>query len=307
MPSPDLRIILPLMRMILTLIAALFLVSASPPPPKNIVAKPALWKVSDADTTIYLFGTIHILKPGVTWLDGPVKSAFDGSEQLVLELVEPGQDESSRIIMSKAIDPDGPLLTAKLAPEDAARYRATLTQLGIAPLSFEVMEPWFASVMITLLPIQKLGFDPEMGVEKSLTRAAKARNMPVLGLETMEEQIGFFDGLPEKAQIAMLNASVRDAGQLRKFADKMVKIWAKGNPDALGALLNDDIDDTPELTQVLLVDRNRRWADWIRNRLEKPGTVFLAVGAAHLAGPDSVQHYLAAQKIKAVRIDRARR
>jgi uncharacterized protein YbaP (TraB family) len=279
------------------------LAAPKPAPHTPVAAHPALWKVADADTTIYLFGTVHILKPGTRWFDGPIRTAFAASDELVLEMVEPAPAEANRLVMSKAVDPDGPALTAKLSPADVEPYRAALRSFGLEAANLEPLEPWFVSTLLSLLPLQKLGYDAEQGVEKGLSREAKAIGKPISGLETMEEQLGFFDSLPEPAQIKLLTQSVQDMPKAEQFAQDMTRYWLSGQPDELAKLMNKSMDSTPELTKVLLVDRNRRWAEWIAKRLDKPGTVFLAVGAAHLAGEDSVQAQLRTHKLKAARLN----
>lgn len=282
---------------------ATLLVSAAEPAPPPLIAKPALWKVADKDTTIYLFGTIHLLKPGTRWFEGRIKTAFDASDELVLEMIQPAEVESVKIVMSHAIDPDGPPLSQKLTPKDAAKFRAVLKTVGIDPEGLEPFEPWFASTLVAMAPMQKMGYDPDSGAERSLTAAAKAASKKIGALESMEEQIGFFDTLPEDQQIKFLNSAVSEMPKAEKVVSTMIGSWAKGKPDALAAVMNDGMNAMPEIKKVLLTDRNQRWADWIAKRLEQPGTVFLAVGAGHLAGKDSVQSMLEAKKLKATRIN----
>lgn len=298
-----------MMRKILSTLAALFLAPfaafAAPPatPVATTPAKTALWKIADSDTTIYLFGTMHVLKPGTVWLDGAVKTAFDQSNELVLEMVQPEQPEVAKLIMQRAIDPDGPPLTKKLTPEDAAAYAAALKKIGMDPQGFEVFEPWFVGTMLAVAPLEALGYKGDAGAEKTLTTAAKDANKPVLGLETMDEQLSFFDTLPEAAQIKMLNSTVRDGDKMEAMANQMASDWLSGRVDSLAALMNESLVDNPEVYRAIMTDRNARWADWVVNRLQKPGTVFMAVGAAHLAGKDSVQALLAQKKVKATRIN----
>jgi len=299
------KILFPLGAAFLLVSAAVLPAAAAPKPAphQSAAAHPALWKVADADTTIYLFGTVHILKPGTHWFGGPIRTAFAASDELVLEMVEPAPAEANRLVMSKAVDPDGPALTAKLSPADIEPYRAALRSFGLEAANLEPLEPWFVSTLLALLPLQKLGYDAEQGVEKGLSREAKAIGKPISGLETMEEQLGFFDSLPEPAQIKLLTQSVQDLPKAEQFAQDMTRYWLSGQPDELAKLMNKSMDSTPELNKVLLVDRNRRWAEWIAKRLDKPGTVFLAVGAAHLAGEDSVQAQLRTHKLKAARLN----
>jgi hypothetical protein len=265
--------------------------------------KPALWAVKDDDTTIYLLGTVHVLKPGLSWFDGAVRQAFDKSDELVLELVLPeDQAEVAKITIPMAMDTSGKTLPQKLDPEALKAYQAALTSLGVPANAFDALEPWFAGVTLSVLPLTKLGYDPEQGVEKQLTTAAKAASKPVSGFETLEEQLGFFDKLPEAQQVAFLNSTVKDIDKLGPTLDKLVVLWGKGDPKNLATLMNESMAATPELTKTLLWDRNARWADQIKTRMDKPGTVFVAVGAGHLAGEHSVQDYLAARGLKAKRV-----
>ena len=218
-------------------LAGLLLVSASDPAPAPIIAKPALWKVADADTTIYLFGTIHMLKPGTRWFDGKIRTAFDSSQELVIEMIEPAPGDAQRIVISHAIDPDGPPLTSKLTPADAEKYRAALHSAGLAAESYEQFQPWFVSTLVALLPMQKLGYDPSIGAEKTLVAEAKKAQKKLGALETMEQQIGFFANLPEAQQIRFLNSAVRELPEADKSADRMVGDWAKGQPDKLARVL----------------------------------------------------------------------
>jgi len=287
-------------------LAALFLVSATEPaakPAPVLVAKPALWKVADTDTTIYLFGTIHLLKPGTRWFEAQIKTAFDASDELVLEMIQPAEAESVKIVMSRAIDPDGPPLSQKLTPKDAAKFRAALKAVDIDPDGLEPFEPWFASTLVAMAPMQKLGYEPESGAERSLTAAAKAASKKIGALESMEEQIGFFDTLSEDQQIKFLNAAVSEMPKAGKVVKSMIGSWAKGKPDKLAAVMNGGMNTMPEIKRVLLTDRNQRWADWIAKRMKQPGTVFLAVGAGHLAGKESVQAMLKANRLDATRIN----
>ncbi len=270
--------------------------------PAAVNADPALWVVKDADTTIYLFGTIHLMRPEVQWFDGGVKSAYAASSELVIEMVEPEPAKAQSIVMSTAVDPDGPPLTQKLNPKSVAEYKKAMEQLNLPTGSFEQFEPWFVSTLLAIMPLQKYGLSPESGVDKVLAAAAKRDGKTIIGLETMEEQIGFFDNLPEPLQIEFLDQTIKGLPKYGKLIDMMVGSWAAGKTEKLGNAMTKSMKSTPEITKVLLKDRNARWADWIVKRMDKPGTVFLAVGAGHLAGKDSVQTMLNTRKLKAVRI-----
>ena len=289
-------------------LAPLFLLTAAPAcaqtPPATAVqdADPALWVVRAKGSTVYLFGTIHVLKPGLTWFDEAVRKAFDRSDQVVLELVLPDPARMQAIVAASATQVTGPTLTERLAPARRQQFASALTGLGLPVNAFDRVKPWFAATNLSILPLMKLGYDPANGPESIITAEAKAQNKPVVGLETAEQQIGYFGALSDKAQIGFLDSTLDELPKVGSTMSTMVDEWAKGQPDALAREMNDSLKDSPEVARVLLVDRNKRWAGWIQDRLKTPGTVFVAVGAGHLAGPQSVQRQLARLGIRAERV-----
>ncbi|WP_426257825.1 TraB/GumN family protein [Sphingomonas sp. DC1600-2] len=275
---------------------------APTPAAATIPADPALWVVKDQDTTIYLFGTIHALKPQLSWFDSAVRKAFDASGQLVLEIPLPTQEQAKAVIVPLAMDATGKPLTQKLSTEDRKVYAAAMAKLGIPETAFDTFEPWFAGVTLAQIELQKAGFNAAEGVEVALNAAATASGKPVSGLETLEQQLGFFHNLPQADQIAFLISSAKEIDKFDATINAMLDRWKAGDAEGLSALMNEDLSSQPNLYKVLLADRNARWADWIDNRLKTPGTVFIAVGAGHLAGKDSVQAYLAKHHLVAERV-----
>lgn len=265
-------------------------------------ADPALWVVKDADTTIYLFGTVHVLKPGLSWFDEGVKAAFDKSDELVLEMIEPDAATMQGLILKTAVNPTGPTLTEKLPADKRDAFGKALADVGVPAAALDRVDPWFAAVTLTMAGLPKLGYDPASGAERALATAAKTANKQLIGLETVEEQLGFFDTLPEPLQVKFLVSTIDDYAKMGDQLDKMVASWSAGDPEALGRVMNEELADTPEIAKVLLADRNARWAEWIGKRLAQPGTVFVAVGAGHLAGAGSVQEQLAKHKLAVTRV-----
>ena len=262
---------------------------------------PALWVVKDEDTTVYLFGSVHILKPGLGWFDDGVKAAFDSSDQLVLELVEPPAAEVQALFGKFAMDQQGKTLRSKMNDADRAVYEAAMGKLGIPAPAFDPFDPWAAAVTLSLVAMQKSGFDPNSGVEKQLTAAAKVSNKPIAGLETMEFQLGLFDTLPEAEQITFLVEAAKMIDDTSSMMDKMVDMWASAETESLGQLMNEGLTSRT-LYDALLTKRNANWAKWISARMAKPGVTFMAVGAGHLAGPTSVQNLLPAYGLNATRV-----
>lgn len=266
-------------------------------------ADPALWVVKDADTTIYLFGTVHMMKPGLSWFDDGVRKAFDESDELVLELVAPPEREMQALVAELGIDPAGRPLMDQLPAESAAKLRAALPDLGMNPQALDTAEPWLAATMLSALPLRQAGYDEKDGAEAVLTAAAKSAGKRVAGLETARQQLGYFDALSPAVQRALLVDTIDALPTAATTVEKMTTAWAAGDADTLARLMNEDLAGAPELSARLLSDRNRNWAGWISRRMRRPGTVFVAVGAGHLAGGASVQAQLAKRGLKAERVD----
>lgn len=290
------------MKKLLALLVSFALASCGTPAPKTGDADPALWVVKDADTTIYLFGTIHALKPGLSWFDEAVRDAFDKSDSLVLELVMPPDQEMQSLILELGTAQGLPPLSQQIRADEAAKLHAALTAAGQPEGSLDGLEPWLAAVMLANLPAQNAGFEAKDGAEAVLTAAAEKAGKPVIGLETAREQFGYFDRLSMPAQRALLVETLDGMPKSAKTLDQIVARWQAGDADGIAKLLNEDLANSPELAEALLLTRNRHWADWITTRMKAPGTVFLAVGAGHLAGTQSVLAELAKRGFTVTRI-----
>lgn len=274
-----------------------------PPAAQSSMVSPALWSVRDDDTTIYLFGTVHVLKPGMQWFDGGVKRAFDQSDELVLEILEPADPQAMAATMAHAaLARDGVKLSDRLSPDLRQRYQAAMTANDLPWQMFEAFNPWMAGMALSVQPLEKLGYRAELGAEKTLTVAARAAGKKVGALETVEQQLGYFAGLPMEQQVKFLNATVDGLPDMDREFARLIRHWQQGDPERLAQEMNESLEATPELAQVLLIQRNITWARWIKGRLEEPGTVFVAVGAGHLAGKGSVQDQLKQIGIASARV-----
>ena len=266
-----------------------------------VPVRPALWKVSDEDTTIYLFGTIHVLPAKVDWFEGKIATAFEQSDVLVTEIVETDNAKMQALVLQKALLPADQSLRALLSDEERAAYEAALGQYSIPAVMLDRFEPWYAAVALSTLPLLKDGFASENGVETTLDARAIARKMPHTALETPEYQLDLFDNLPADVQHAYLAEVIEQLPHLKQELGQMVEAWKRGDPARLAELMNAE-ESNPVLLKTLLTDRNKAWATWIHARLAQPGTVFLAVGAGHLGGPGSVQEQLGARAIAVERL-----
>ncbi|MEZ5744395.1 MAG: TraB/GumN family protein [Sphingomonadaceae bacterium] len=262
---------------------------------------PALWKVADEDTTVYLFGTIHVLPEGVHWFDGEVAKAFHASDTLVTEIIEGDPAAMQGLVFQKAMLPEGESLRALLSEDQKGAYEAALGEYKIPPALFDRFEPWYAAVGLSTLPLMQDGYNADHGVEKTLDDHAKAGGTEHLALETAEYQLDLFDALPVEVQTRYLGEVIEQMPTIRSQLGKMVEAWKVGDVDLLTSLMDAERSD-PVLVKTLLTDRNANWAKWIEARMDEPGTVFVAVGAGHLAGEGSLQDQLAALDIASERL-----
>lgn len=262
---------------------------------------PALWKVADNDTTIYMFGTIHALPSDVDWYDAEISAAVSSSDAIITEIkMDPASmNAMQQLSLEKGMLPAETSLRSLLTVDQKTTYEGALGKLGMPAAAFDRFEPWMAGLTLTMLPLMQQGYSADAGVDKVILSKAGEREQ--LALETAEFQIGIFDGMPQEAQIAFMIEAAGGVDQIKPTLDSMVAEWVEGDPVALAAIMNEGMTD-PTIGEALLYSRNRNWADWIDTRLDQPGTVFMAVGAGHLAGENSVQDYLAQRGIVSARV-----
>ena len=274
---------------------------AAAPAPK---AFPALWKVSDADTTIYLFGTVHVLPAKLRWRDAAIDTALARSDSLTLETVldeQPGR--VSEILSTFGRAPGLPPLDQRVPAAKRPALLALVKASGLPLTAFQPFKTWAAAVLLTGVALRQMDLGADaLGVEPQLEAQFRAAKKPVDGLETPEGQLGYFDRLPEASQRAFLVSTLDSPSEQKKDFAETVAAWRRGDVRALEQSFRDDPEFTPALRDLLIRQRDRAWADAIQARMTKPGTVFVAVGAGHLVGPDSVQRLLAARGIKAERV-----
>lgn len=283
--------------------AASLLIGGVPAHAQPTAATPALWAVKDADTTIYLFGTVHVMKPDIDWFHGDIKRAFDRSDELVLEIIEPDDPNAIGVTMTgTALAKDGVKLSDRLTPDARTKYQAAMDANGLPWRTFDMFNPWMSGMALSVAPLAKLGYKNDLGAEKILRSAAEAAGKKVVALETVEQQVGFFASLPMAQQVQFLNATVDGLPDMESEFGDLLRYWQAGQPDKLAKSMNESLEATPELAQVLLTGRNANWAKWIKARLDQPGTVFVAVGAGHLAGKGSVQDQLKTLGLRARRL-----
>ena len=282
---------MPYSRRLLVLLSLLLLLCG------NACAHPAMWHVKSGDSTVYLFGTVHVLPNDTDWRFPALTEALSKSQALYIELTDDDQAGMTSLVLRYGIDAEHPLSTQlSESDNDALAKAAQLAGLPGGATALQPMKPWLAALTLAVAPLMKAGLDPAAGVDKQLQTQMAHAGKPVHGLETAEQQIRFLADLPNSLQLAFLRDTLRDVEKDKAELLSLIDAWKRGDVAAIAKLENDELKtQEPALYQKLLVQRNQDWAARIKDMMRRqPGsTVFVAVGAAHLAGPDSVQAQLA--------------
>lgn len=260
---------------------------------RTIDGGPAVWVVRDADSTLYLFGTVHVLKPETIWRTAKVDAAYAASDNVVMEIGDLDDRATiDAVFMRYGTSPETPL-SSRLSPEDLTSLTQAARTLGISAQQLEPMRPWLAGITLALAVITRAGYDAQSGVDRVIKTRAEADGKPISGLETPDEQIRSFATLPDDVQLAMLTSVLDQFDEAQTLVDDLVESWSAGDLDALERIMVEDMREESEaLYQAVLVRRNSAWTDKIQTMLEGSGTTFIAVGAGHLVGEHSVQEML---------------
>ncbi len=258
--------------------------------PASARNRPALWQVSDRDTTVYLFGTIHLLPKDYAWRTPVFDKAVAGSQSLVVETILDTKNPMALAgdMARLGFRPGLPPLSARVPAAKRALLEAAMAKTGVPRDAFDRMETWAAAFVLLGTQFKDLGLSGDAGVETVLRTAFDQAGKPVGQLETNVEQLSLFDRLPESAQLSLLEGAIEAPKEMRGQFQDMLGAWGRGDVARIGATFNEDLSGSPELREALLRRRNVNWSQWIQRRMASPGSVLLAVGAGHLAGADSV-------------------
>lgn len=267
---------------------------------------PALYAVRDRDSTIYLYGTVHVRPRGADWGNARVRAAIDASDEIWTELLmNPETDQQTQVLAMRlgAATPGRPL-SSWLTPDENASLNAVTTRLGMPQGALESLQPWMASLTLTLVPLLQAGYDPASGVDRSIDAYADAAGKNMRALETAEQQLSFFATLSPEVQREMLQEAIVESENVATMIGEMSAAWERGDDTALQrAVVDDSREEYPELYQMLFVDRNNAWMTVLTQEMEGSGVDFVAVGAGHIIGPDGL---VAQFRARGYRVERVR-
>jgi uncharacterized protein YbaP (TraB family) len=249
-------------------------------------AQSPVWVLKGAHNTVYLAGSVHLLKKDDMTLPPAFDKAYASAKALVMEvdIDEVDSPAAQAILLQKGMFADGSTLRDSIGEARYARVAVEAARLGLPPEALAQFEPWAIALTLTQLEYLQLGFDPEEGVEKQLGRRAHADGKKIQGLETVEEQLNILAGLSKEDQARFLDQTVSEMQDADRETQEIVAAWRSGNAPKLAALMSDDFKTFPSLYRALITDRNRRWLPQIERLLKGDQDYLVVVGALHLIG-----------------------
>jgi uncharacterized protein YbaP (TraB family) len=252
------------------------------------------WSVKGEHNTVYLLGSVHVLKPADSDLPAAALRAYQDAGALVMELDLNNLDASQLTGSGLELEslPEGETLQHVLGPRGYARFLEHAKPLGLDPELFSHDQPWFVAVAIEQLELTRLGFEAGSGVDEQFAQRAQADHKPIVALETLDEQLGLFAHLSLPQQSRFLLYTLDDTDDAARQVDTVVDAWRRGDTLALERLLGESYSEFPELYRLLTTDRNRRWLPTLQRLLHDSQDYLVIVGALHLVGKDGIVELL---------------
>ena len=259
-----------------------------------------MWLVADADTKIYILGTMHALPRGTDWDGARVASAIAAADELMMEL-SPAELAAAGEIFQKLAPRETPLaIEERLSGKALSGFRAL--EASGRGFGEDGLDDWAVMVLMGQRVAQNAGLSSADGVETGLTEKFEAAGKPIGGFETARDQLMLFETLDPQTQRILLTRAAEEAGDATREIGALTAAWGRGDVGALEKVINEDIDSVPTARKAIITDRNRRWSAWVKRRMERPGIVLMAVGAGHLVGSDGVPAMLEAGGMTVTRV-----
>lgn len=279
-----------MIRRLAALIASAAIATAAAP--ASAAGHSVLWSVGGEHNTVYLFGSIHVLRPDEAGLPRSAEAAYADAEQLVMEIDmdDPAVADPGPLALEMqrhAQLPAGQTLE-KVLGSDYPAVAARISETGLEPAMLDGFAPWFVGLMVLQLEMAKRGFDSVHGIEEQVTQRARADGKPIQGLETPAEQFAVLAGLPLPEQKRFLLMTLEESGLADARLEELVTAWRTGDTATLARVLSEEFADFPELYRPLTEDRNRAWVDQLAPLLDDRDDYLVVVGALHLVGRNSV-------------------
>lgn len=290
--------------LVLLLLVALASPVLAQPAASKSATRHSLWKVEGTNNTVYLLGSIHLLKESHYPLAAPIESAFSNAQIAVFEadVAELEQPAAQLQLMTKARLPEGETLKDQLSAATYEQFLEHTKRLEIPEIVFSQFKPSLAAIMLAMVEIQKLGFDPAHGVDKHFFDRARKAGKQTGALETVDFQINLVTEFTKEEGELLMKTTLKDIDNTRTMYDDILKAWQTGDADALEKLINEALSEAPVIAKRMLTDRNLNWVPKIRELVNGKKTVIVIVGAGHLVGREGVVELLKKEGLKVTQL-----
>ncbi|UCD86294.1 MAG: TraB/GumN family protein [Desulfobacterales bacterium] len=249
-----------------------------------------LWSMQTKKNTIYLLGSVHVLKSDAYPLAPEIERAYEDAQRLVFEtnMDEVNDPAVQAKMMTLGLYTEGQTLNKNVSEETYKLLEQKLTAAGIPMASFNRFKPWLSAVTLSVMELQKLGFDPSYGVDAYFFDRAKKDAKEIIPLESAEYQLKLFAQMDDREQESFLRQTLEDLEVAGTMASDMVDAWKSGDVDKLNSIISVSFKEHPDVYDRFVVRRNKNWISKIENLMNQGDNVLVIVGAAHLVGAKSL-------------------
>jgi uncharacterized protein len=252
--------------------------------------KHSLWRIRSKTNTVYLLGSVHMLKKDDYPLGSSIERAYDNSSRLFfevnLDLVD--QQKLQQLVISIATYTGTRTLKDDLSKQTYAAVQKRVSDMGLNIEQFNMIKPWFLGLTLSIGTLQKLGYDYHKGVDNYFYEKAKQDGKSIAGFETMEYQMGLFSVLPADMQDTMMLQTLKELDVIESRISEIVEAWKTGDADGLGSILLKSYQEYPAVHKAIVLDRNRNWLPRIQSLIGQKQNCMVIVGVAHLVGADGI-------------------
>jgi uncharacterized protein YbaP (TraB family) len=253
-----------------------------------------LWSAKKGKSTIYLLGSIHLLPRELESLDTAIEAGYSDSKIIVFEtnidsLSDPAFEAK---VTNLGLLPPGQTLEQQVSKQTYGLLQQKVNQLGLQVEIFNQFKPWLCALTLTSIELQKLGFNPNYGIDKHFFDRAKQDGKEMRFLETTEDQLGLFTEMSKEEEESFLAKVLEELDTTRVKVIEMTNAWKSGDSDKLASMVNVEFRGYPEIYAKMLVERNQKWVKHIEDLSGQDGNSLVVVGAAHLVGDDSILELL---------------
>lgn len=255
-----------------------------------------LWRINDDDSVLYLFGTLHVLPENKNWVTPLIRTAMAQTPVTIFEIApEAAGDETEmmRLLGEYGLNANGAQMADLVGEARWARFARIARGIGIDPAAMQTYRPWLALVVLTASALENAGYQSEFGAEKVIQTAAEQEEDSLQGLESLRDQISALASLDDQTMLEHFDSSLDEIENIKPITDNLMRAWCTGDADLIYQLAVQDLAKTaPAAYKALFLNRNRAWTVQIEQMLNGSGSHFIAVGAGHLVGPDSIINML---------------